>query len=328
MEIRNDKHGTLARHEFAYLILSHGEVDQTIRLIETIRTGSPLSAILLHHDARSPAPDDRTLQRLEVQLVKPRISASWGDFSLVDAMLSGISFALENNNFDWLAVLSGQDYPLRPFPQFEGELRVSSFDAYVSATPVDSSPYGFRYYMRYWALPKIRHTYLLPRSIHKAIGWAQGKLNQSNTLLRIQSGPRRSPTQLGIKAFDHPFSSTFVCYKGSQWMTLSRRASSYLVDFGQNHPEVLKHYRRTFIPDESYFQTVLCNADNLRVCHDNRRFILWNDSSPGHPVTLTMQNFDAMISSSKDFGRKFDLKVDAEVLARLNDVVINKVNFE
>lgn len=328
MEMRNDNHDRLVRHEFAYLILSHGEVDQTIRLIETIRTGSPFSAILLHHDARSPAPDERTLQRLEVQLVKPRISASWGDFSLVDAMLSGISFALENNNFDWLAVLSGQDYPLRPFPKFEGELRESSFDAYLSATPVGSSPYGFRYYMRYWALPKIQHAYLLPRSIHKAIAWAQGKLNNSNTLLRVQSGPRRSPTRLGIKAFDHPFSSTFVCYKGSQWMTLSRRASSYLVAFGQNNPGVLKYYRRTLIPDESYFQTVLCNSENLKVCYDDRRFILWNDASPAHPVTLTMLDFNAMISSGKDFGRKFDVNVDAQVLDRLNDVVINTRNLE
>ncbi len=80
-------------------------------------------------------------------------------------------------------------------------------------------------------------------------------------------------------------------------MTLSRRASSYLVDFGKNNPGVLKYYRRTLIPDESYFQTVLYNSENLKVCDDNRRFILWNDASPAHPVTLTMQDFNAMISS-------------------------------
>jgi hypothetical protein len=320
--MRNVTKNRLARHEFAYLILSHGKSDQAVRLMEAIRIGSPRSAILLHHDARSPAPDEKTLQRIGVQLVTPRISPSWGDFSLVDSMLNSISFTLENNDFDWLVVLSGQDYPLRPFTKLESELRNSSFDAFVKATPVSKGPYGFRYYMRYWALPKTRYAYRLPKSIHKTLSWAQEKLNQSNTWLRIQPSPRNSPTRLGVKVFVHPFSSTFVCYKGSQWLTLSKRAATYLVQFGQERPDILSHYRRTLIPDESYFQTVLCNAEDLHVCDDHRRFILWDDTKLAHPVTLTMQHFDAMISSGKDFGRKFDMDVDAEVLDRLDEVVI------
>ena len=318
----------LVRHEFAYLILSHGELDQVIRLMKTIRIGSPLSAILLHHDAKNPAPDEEMLQRLNVQLVSPRISAAWGDFSLVDAVLNSVSYTLRAIDFDWLVVLSGQDYPLRPFSTLESELRNSPYDAFVKATPVSMGPYGFRYYMRYWKLPKMPFIHRLPSPIQEILGCAQKKLSQSKTWLRIQPGPRNTPTRLGLGIFGHPFSNTFVCHKGSQWFTLSKRAAAYLIQFGQKQPNILGHYRQTLIPDESYFQTVLWNAKDLRVCEDHRRFILWDDAKLAHPVTLTMQHYDSMIQSGKDFGRKFDMAVDAKVLDALDQVVLGPQHTE
>lgn len=312
----------MPRHEFVYLVLSHSKADQLSRLLQTIRAGSPGSAILVHHDAKSLAPDESALRGLRAQLVTPRISATWGDFSLVEAVLNSIAYALSTIDFDWLVVLSGQDYPLRPFPTFESELRNSSYDAFVKASPVSNGPYGFRYYMRYWKLPKIWYTHRLPRSIQKILGWSQKKLNQKNTWLRIQPGPKNTPTRLGIGIFNHPFSDTFVCHKGSQWFTLSKRAAAYLIQFGQERSDVLNHYRRTLIPDESYFQTVLWNAKDLQVCDDHRRFILWDDAKLAHPVMLTMQHFNSMIRSGKDFGRKFDMAVDGEVLDALDRVVL------
>lgn len=115
----------------------------------------------------------------------------------------------------------------------------------------------------------------------------------------------------------HPFSDDFVCFKGSDWFILSHRAVGYLVAFGQKRPKVLEYYRRTFLSCESYHQTVLCNAKELKICNDNRRFILWPPASP-HPETLTLKYLDAMVQSGKDFGRKFDTKADSAVLDALD----------
>jgi hypothetical protein len=313
---------SLPRHEFVYCILSHGKLDQALRLMRTIRMGSPESAILIHHDAKSPPPDDSVLRELGAVSVKPRVSATWGDFSLVEAMRSGIHYAREHIDFDWLVMLSGQDYPLRPIEKSEEDLRRSPHDAFVRASPVMSGPYAFRYYLTYWKLPRFSYTHRVPKPLYRILEISRDLVNRKCRRIRIQPGQNGAPARLGIGIFGHPFSCGFVCHKGSQWLTLSRRATDYLCRFEIDRPDVMDHYRQTLIPDESYFQTILCNASELRICDDHRRFILWDDVKLAHPVTLSMKHFHAMVQSGKDFGRKFDMTVDAQVLDALDSVVL------
>lgn len=315
-----------SRNEFVYLILSHGNTQQVCRLLKTIRLGSPRSAIFLHHDAKSPLPDERQLKETGCLLVFPRISVTWGDFSLVEAVLGSIEYVLERVDFSWLVVLSGQDYPLRSLSLQEDDLRGSKYDAFVRSAPISKGSYAFRYYLQYWPLPRIPFEHRLPWHARRLLQCIQDSLNNMTPLLRIQSGPRGTRARLGHGLFKKPFSDDFVCQKGSQWFTLSRRAADYLIHFGHEHPAVLNYYRRTLIPDESYFQTVLCNAKNLKICGDHRRFILWDETRLAHPITLTSEHLELMLSSGKDFGRKFDCNVDAGVLDALDRVVLAPQN--
>jgi hypothetical protein len=309
----------LPRHEFIYLILSHGKAEQLFRLVQTLRASSPDSAILLHHDAKGEPLDEKALLELRrVYFVKPQVFVEWGTASQLDALLGSINYALQNLDFSWLSVLSAQDYPLRPLAAIEDELRGSSYDGFVEAAPTPPLSWSrTRYYMRYWALPRLRYANPFPRQVLSAMDWLCDQLNDRQTLFRIVGGSRDTPKRIGVRTGTHPFSSDFVCFNGSDWFTLSRRAVDYLLAFGQNRPEVLKYYRRTFMSCESYHQTVLCNAKKLKICNDNRRFILWARASP-HPKTLTLLDLNAMAQSGKDFGRKFDIKVDSAVLDALD----------
>lgn len=309
----------LPRHEFAYLILSHNKPDQLLRLIRTLRVGSPESAILLHHDAKSALPDMAVLNEIGgVYLVEPRVSVQWGDASQVDALLVCITYAIQNIDFSWLSVISGQDYPVRPLTDIEADLRHTPYDAFVKATPVATGPYRTRYYLQFRPLPRFRYAYRLPRKVLAAMAWLRRQFNQRQTLLKIEGGYRGLPTVLGIRSLKHPFSENFACYKGSDWFTLSHPVALSLIEFGNQHPETLKYYRQTFMPSESYFQTVLWNSKNLNICDDNRRYILWEESRLAHPKTLTVEDLDAMTRSGKDFGRKFDAAVDSTVLDELD----------
>jgi len=313
------KENSLSRHEFVYLILSHDKLDQLLRLIKTIRSGSPNSAILLHHDAKSALPDMAKLNEIGgVYLVEPRISVQWGDVSQLDVLLGCITYALKILDFSWLSVISGQDYPLRPLTVTEAELRDTSYDAFVKAAPVADGPYRTRYFLRYRPLPRFRYAYRLPRQMLSALVWVRRQFNQRQSLFKIEGGTRGLPTLLGTFTLRHPFTDYFVCYKGSDWFTLSHSAAEALVEFGLQQPGVLKHYRQTFIPSESYFQTVLWNNKDLKICDDNRRFIVWQDTRIAHPKTLTIDDLNAMTRSGKDFGRKFDMAVDSAVLNELD----------
>lgn len=315
---------SLPRHEFVYLVLSHGESPQLLGLLRTLRKGSPASAIVLHHDAKFACPARDVLDSLGVRLVQPRVAVQWGDASHVDAVLQSLSFTLRELEFDWLALISGQDFPIRPLDTVEAELRGAPFDAFVRAAPVAQAGYGERYFLRYWKLPRFRYWHRVPRQFRKILSWLRQQLNQGQRILRIEGGPRNSPVRIGVFAVSHPFRKGFVCYKGSDWFTLSRRAVQYLVTFGRDHPRVLAHYRRTVLPSESYFQTVLWNARELRVCNDNRRTIIWDESRLAHPVTLRMEHLGELIRSGGDFARKFDAAVDARVLDALTEIVLAK----
>lgn len=310
------------RHAFVYCILSHGKLDQMLRLVHTIRRGSPQSAILIHHDAKSPPPPESLLEQLGARLVVPRISATWGDFTLVEAMQNCIHHARAHIDFDWFVMLSGQDYPLRPLEESEDGLRHAPYDAFVRASPVTAGPYAFRYYLRYWKLPKFRYTHRVPKALTRILETSRNIVNRKCQRIRIQPGQNGAPPRIGVWIFGHPFTSEFVCHKGSQWLTLSSRAVDYLCQFENDRPDITAHFRRTLIPDESYFQTILCNASALRTCDDHRRFILWDDAKLAHPVTLSMKHFHAMVQSGKDFGRKFDMTVDAQVLDALDSVIL------
>jgi Core-2/I-Branching enzyme len=317
---KNSNHATRDNTGFVYVVLAHSKHKQLLRLLQTIRASSPGAAILLHYDAKASLPDRALLDAINVRLVEPRHSVQWGDVSQVNVLLACIAYAVSNFDFEWLTIITGQDYPVRPLSIAETELRSSGFDAFVKAAP--AAQYRSRYYLRYWSLPRFPYTHRLPGWVLSSLQWMRRNLNQRQPLLRIEGGPRGSPLSLGIFSRKHPFDQEFICYKGSDWFSLSHRAATYLPDFNLTNPAVLGHYRHTYLPSESYFQTVLWNAKDLKVCDDHRRFILWDDTKLAHPVTLTMQHFDAMISSGKDFGRKFDMDVDAEVLDRLDEVVL------
>ena len=308
----------MPRHEFAYLVMAHNRPDQVLRLLHTLRAGSPQALLLLHYDSKEPLPDPARLEALGVQLVEPRVAVHWGGVPLLDAMLRGIGVALERFDFVWLSVISGQDYPLRPLCVIENELRESTYDAFVKAAPAGS--YRARYHSRFWPLPRFHYHHRIPTRLRSWLTRTRHRLNEMQSLIRIEGGPRATPLQIGI--FWPTFGSNFTCYKGSDWFTLSRRAAEYLLDFGHNHPQVLAHYRRTFVPSESYFQTVLWNARQLKLSEDYRRFIVWEQSSLAHPVTLTMRHLEAMVGSGKDFGRKFDMNEAPDVLDALDRLVL------
>jgi hypothetical protein len=102
---------------------------------------------------------------------------------------------------------------------------------------------------------------------------------------------------------------------------LSRRCISAVDAFARERPDVLRHYRRTLIPTESFVQTVLANDPSLRLSGDMRRFMRWDPPPASRPRVLRGADVEPMLASGADFARKFDESVDAAVLDELDRVV-------
>lgn len=297
--------------DVAYLVCAYHKPGQLLRLIRALRTGSPRAAIFLHWDAKAGTPPGPELAALDMALIEPRVPVYWGDGSLVRAMLHSLSHARNQVDFRYIAFLSGQDYPLRPLAAIERDTLASGVHAFMEADR--GHEYSHPYLYRYWRLPRFPYAYRVPAPIWRAIDGLRRGLNRLQPFLRIEWSPRKQPSRLGIR-WPAPFGPRFPCHFGSDWFTLSRRAADYLLSFAAQRPDVTKHYTRTLIPSESFFATVLASAEGLNVVlDDNRRFILWTSNHAAHPTTLTMAHFEAMVTSGKDVGRKFEMDQDSAV---------------
>jgi hypothetical protein len=206
-------------------------------------------------------------------------------------------------------MISGQDYPIRPLPEIERELRDSPYDGYVAGTLVDppswrtrdSDDFTRRYFYRYRPIPEPG------RLGRRAIAAARPLLALGDTPDGALLGRRCRV----------PFSATLRCRRGPDWLTLRRRAVEIVVGAPR---ELVHHYVRTMCPTESLPQTVLHAAPELKLDGGTRRFTQWADGA-WHPDVLGRADLERILASGADFARKFDSTLDSAVLDELDRVV-------
>lgn len=288
-----------------YAILSHTQPEAVLRLARRILASDPHGTVLIHHDAGAaalpPAGDPR------IALVSDRVRVRWGDFSVVEAMLRCVDAAAELP-FDWMVLLSGQDYPCAPLAGLAAQLAASGFDGFVEHAPFADRFAGdnaTRYLFAYRRLPAAL-TPLARRA------W---RLNRVQPFVRIVA--TRAGSFAGIRS-PAPFGARFAGYRGSFWWTLSRPCVDAVRAFARERPDAMRAFRRKLIPDEAFVPSVLANAGRFTLAPRDLRYIVWPPGDGGSPLVLRGDDFAAIVASGMPFARKFDARVDAAILDRLD----------
>ena len=317
-----------------YFVASHTNPWQIVRLVRTLRAGSPAASIVIHHDYSRSYLDPTAFEGVnDLYIIKDHIPVQWGNFSLVEMMLHSFKWILSHLEFDWLVFISGQDYPIQPLGQIEQFLENTPYDGFMRGValedaipcrpeecPVEKSPGEpcpdcvSRYYYQYYEL------HYLPSRLKKKLKRVGRFLYKARSPVQIRLIPDRFKPRLviGFRSFVTPFTSNFKCYKGSQWFTLNHDCIQYIHQFASTHSRFVRYYQRTLIPDESFFHTIVFNHPGFRIFNDNKRFISWHNHTSPSPQVLRAQDFDHIIASNQHFARKFDIDVDATVLDMLD----------
>jgi hypothetical protein len=275
----------------AYLILSHRLPEQLRRLVRTLRAGSPEAVVAVHHDPRSgpvAVPGATPL---------PASPVEWGHGSHLAALLRCLRELLARD-FEWLVVLSGQDYPVRPVGDIEAGLASDGADAFVEAHPLPRprlrrgrvGEFERRYHYRWRRVP----------------GSIAPLAARADPLVQVRVLP--SGTYAGVPAPQR------AVYYGADWFSLSRRAVEALVGAP---PRLVRRFMHTIVPTEAFVATVLANDPAIRVSTDHRRFVTF-DRGAANPRVLRLADLDAVLASGADFARKFDMTVDAAVLDEID----------
>jgi hypothetical protein len=296
----------------AYLIASHRLPGQLLRLLRVIRAETPHAVLAVHHDRfSSPTPHRELAAVGNIEVIEATAPLRWGDYSMVRLVLDSLS-ELERRGvrYDWLNLISGQDYPIQPLPALEAFLAASPNDAFFEAEPWDKiwpRVNEERYFFQWYRLPDIPIPYRLRRMCERSRN------------VRLMYG--RVGTLLGIRARTLPFDRE-ICVRSSMWWTISRRAVDSLLAAQRNRPDFFSFYKRTLIPDESCLQTWLLSDASLRCRRDtNLRCIFWpNTPTPDSPEILRLEDFDRIRSSQAFFARKFDPLVDEAIGDALDEL--------
>jgi hypothetical protein len=316
-------------------VLNHRGSPQLVRLLTTLRRQLPDSPLVVHHDRfRAELPFSELEHLGNVHLLRSERPVLWGDFSLLEAYWRSMTWMVENLEFDWLMLLSGQDYPIKPLNGFHEYLAGINADAVVDAVPIDDIAVAsdrrdrFRRYM-YQYQPA--QTTWLGRHLPER-GWnflristspAADVFNNVQRHVQIYKFPDHMPWRVGRRAVATPFTEAQPCWYGSAWLSLSRHATEYLVASTYSKPDLVSYYEQTIIPDESATATIICNASELHVERRQLHYLRWSHRRSSHPDVLETKDLPALIESPAYFARKFDLDRDAGVLSRLDALIEN-----
>jgi hypothetical protein len=295
----------------AYVVLSYRNPAQVVRLVSALREG-PASEVVVRHDQHRTRLEREAVEERGGHLLEDGIEVEWGQFSYLEVLVGAIEWALERFDPDWILLLSGQDYPLRPLAATERWLAGAGEDAFLTAawelpTHRRPEPPAEEFFLRY----AYRH--------FEPPTWAPRVPRALRALCYTRELPVGLGNRVGFRRARLPFGPERRCFVSSDWFTLSARAARQVTAAARTDRRLMRHYRRSIIASESFFATVLLNDPELVVSREDRRFMSFAGPGVPHPDVLTGDHLDELLESGMHFARKFDSEVDVEVLDALDE---------
>ena len=275
--------------KIAHLILTHTNPTQFKRLIK--RLAHPDADFYIHVDLKVDLEDFLPETNFKhIFFVRNRISIVWGGYSMVEATVSGFREILQSGkHYDYINLLSGQDYPLKSAEEIHQFYSQNPGKAFMETLSV----------MEEWqeAIPRLTKYHFTD---YRFVG-----VNTFEALLNLVVSKRKIPNNL-------------IPVGRSQWFTITLEHAKYIVDYLSENKNVVNFFRFTWGSDEIIFQTILYNSKYKQdIVSDNLMYIDWSEGKP-NPKTFTISDLPVLSKSGKLFARKFNQKIDKDILDTLD----------
>ena len=269
--------------KIAFILLCHKNPQAIIDQAQQLTAAGDYIAI--HFDANARLQDYKHIRRSlagnkNVTFAKKRIKCGSGEWSLVQATLNAIKAASDAfPQASHFYMLSGDCMAIksaRYAHQFLDDRDVDyieSFDFFESNW-IKTGMKEDRLIYRHFFNERTRKWFF-----YKSLNW-QKRLGLS----------RQIPRDLKIQI-------------GSQWWCLRRRTIEAILDFTKTRKDVLRFFQTTWIPDETYFQTLVRHL--IPVVEIQTRaltFLVFSDY--GMPATFYNDHYDFLVAQDFLFARK------------------------
>lgn len=252
--------------KLAFAILAHDHPDILIRLVTRLTSEDDLAVI--HWDRTSKLDiAARMTEQLppehgaRVRFAK-RHRVDWGDWSMVEATLACLEeIVASGETVDYVFLLSGTHYPIRPLSHLKAYLADNPGQEYIES--IDSSE--THWVIRGYNVERLRYRFYFNCRRHPRLFVWSIRLQQ---LLGLR---RDMPDDLEPRV-------------GSQWWALTWPTAQEILKRSRA-PYIRRFFRRTWIPDENFFQTLVADiVPDGRIAQ--RCLTLYHFSIYGRPLVF------------------------------------------
>jgi hypothetical protein len=274
--------------KIAYIVSAYKNPEQVVRLIR--RLDSDDVHFFVHVDKKTGDDDYRRivdpLARVGNAHFLDRHRCYWGGFGHVQATMKGIAASIRSGiGFDYVVLLTGQDYPIATNSQIKEFFSKSDGRSFMAHFPLPSQEWEGG------GLARIDRWHLRLRSRHYVVA----------------PHPR-----IGL---ERTFPAGLRPFGGSAYWCLSGSCIEYVERFIRHNPPFVRFFRYVDVPDEIFFHTILMNSPLKEgVIDDDLRYVEWREWNDARPAVLGKGDFERIMKCGKLFARKFDMHEDAEIL--------------
>lgn len=267
----------------AFVLLCHKDPQGVIAQAE--RLSGQGDCVAIHFDRRAPESDFSLIKKApqgnpNVCFAPSRVKCGWGEWSLVKATLDTLGAAVRAfPDATHFYLISGDCRPIKPAHFTKTRLAEGGVD-YIEA--VD-------FYTSNWIRTGMKEDRL--RFRHFFNERTQKRLFYASLALQRRFGLTREVPE-GIRMMI-----------GSQWWCLRRSTVEALLAFLENRPDILRFFSTTWIPDETFFQTLVHHlVPDREIARRSPTFLMFTDY--GMPVTFYNDHYDLLVQQDAFFARK------------------------
>ncbi|MBS1596850.1 MAG: glycosyl transferase [Bacteroidetes bacterium] len=277
----------------ACLMMAHKDPMQIERLLK--KFDHEAFDFYIHLDKKTDIKDFIYLEQIgRVYFIKKRIKVRWASYSFLNAVLTSFREVLESGRkYDFISVMSGQDYPIKP---------ISTIYSFLE----DNKEKNFICYEEgeeWW-----EH--------------AVTRINKYHFTNFDFKGRYRLQFLVNAILPERKFPLPYTLYGGPRAMCMTLRVdcAKYVVDFVAGNKKLQRFAHFTWGPDEFLIPTVIMNSPYKdTVVNNNFYYIDWSQGG-ANPKTLTVEDFETLIKTDKMLARKFDISEDAIILDMLDNL--------
>lgn len=275
----------------AMLMLCHVLPDQINNLIDSF--DSNCFDFFLHVDKKSDIqPLIRKSENVFFVPDNRRVNVLWGSYSMIQASIELIQFAMQEGTYDYYWLCSGQDYPIKSPEEIVAFFKEKTCN-FMSFSSSANNPINGRRNTRFDKRCEIIYPPCLigksvwQKALKRLYCIATGGTGHTFKIVR-----RRPPYELKL-------------YFGSQWWCLNAQTVQWLMSYIATYREICDFYKHTLCPDESFFQTLVMASPYAEAIEPNLVYIDWS-AGKNSPKLLDASDYEAMKASGKLLARKID----------------------